>query len=292
MSGNESIVTTVIRNIAPRGRASTRRRKKSCALGQPETHVVHTPDDVALCIRLHRPHHRRASEEVIILVHGFAGEKTENGLFDHIGRTLAAQGMCVAAYDWRGLGESEGNFAESTLDQHARDLFHIRRWASRQTQRPERSLLFLGFSLGSALLLRAHTFGLESAGLAFLSPAVRLGDDMWPRYAGLADRAREHGPQTKPGSNVLLSYPILDCLQADLSSDLSELDEQLLVLHGTDDSRIPVDSSRALFAERSLSRCKYVELQGASHSFRPDDQNWAKVSEHLLNWIDALSRVG
>ncbi len=291
MSGTESTVTTVIRNITPRSRSVTKRRKKKpCVLGQPETHVVRTGDDVALSVRLHRPYHRRSSAKVIVLVHGFAGEKTENGLFDFIGRALAKRGMCVAAYDWRGLGDSEGNFAESTLDQHARDLFHVRRWASRQTQRSERSLLFLGFSLGTALLLRARTFGLESEGFAFLSPAVRLQSDMWPRYASLAQQAHEHGPQKKPGSQVLLSYPILDCLQADLSSDLAELEEQLLVLHGTEDSRIPVDSSRALFSQRSHASCKYVELKGASHSFRPDDQNWSKVSQYLLQWIATLPR--
>src|SRR5437868_3947304 len=42
--------------------------------------------------------------KAVILVHGFAAEKTENGLFWETANQLVSAGQITLAYDWRGLG--------------------------------------------------------------------------------------------------------------------------------------------------------------------------------------------
>lgn len=229
----------------------------------------------------------------ILFVHGFCGEKSENGLFDKLASRCVEQGFATVLYDWRGLGDSGGNFPMSTLNDHTADFASVAQWARSRFETPR--LHAVGFSLGAAVVGLALRRQELVTSAAYLSPASRPFQSMWPRYSGdqLWNHVREHGVVEKPGSSVLLGAPILHSLRdTDLGPQAFDLNIPLLVCHGTGDVRIDCSHSRELAQRRNgTSAFRYVEFEGASHSFRPAEQCWDRLGRVLVSWIEAANDV-
>lgn len=228
--------------------------------------------------------------KAVILVHGFAAEKTENGLFSRTAKLLLSQGYYVVSYDWRGLGKSEGDFSTSCINQHANDFRDVADWVERERGITTTEICAVGFSLGAAVVAKTIKSGHKMGRAALWSPAVRPSISMWPRYN--TDEIREElnttGFITKPGSKVKLRKPILESLRdTDLGEDAFDLDVPLLVCHGSADVRIPVEDTRQSFRdiEKKVRGVSYTEFEGASHSFRPAEDHRQKLIELLLEWL-------
>ena len=57
----------------------------------------------------------------VLFAHCFTCSKNLNSI-GHISRDLTDRGMCVFRFDFTGLGESKGEFSESTLSTDIEDL--------------------------------------------------------------------------------------------------------------------------------------------------------------------------
>jgi len=269
--------------------ARERRPPEELGISGRIDHKVTLSDGVSLSVRLVTPNGQQTGRGVL-LVHGFAAEKTENGLFDTLASRLAAGGLATAQYDWRGLGDSEGTFHNVTLQRHADDLVELARWFEKRIEVPSGSLSVIGFSLGATILAMAAKSGFQMASAVFLSPAFRPKRDMWPRYKHLQRQLRETEAVTKPGSRVLLGQAILGSLEvADVTEDVRALRAPLLVCHGSKDQRIPLASTR-----RALSHVQdSVQLEvfkGASHSFRPEKEHRPRLGNVVCEWLLGLER--
>jgi alpha-beta hydrolase superfamily lysophospholipase len=227
----------------------------------------------------------------VILVHGFAAEKTENGLFAEATRALLKNGYCVLAYDWRGLGDSDGDFSNSSLDTHISDFRNVLRWFSQKTKIETTQICAIAFSLGAVLVAKAVHSGDKLGGAVFWSPATRPSMHMWPRYSSREIRSKlnSHGFVIKPGTNVKLGRAILESLRDTDLGDMSfDLGLPLMICHGSSDSRIPVDSSRTSFevaAKKNINNIVYAEFVGASHSFRPEKRCRTQLLQLLAQWL-------
>lgn len=228
----------------------------------------------------------------VLLVHGFAGNRRENGLFDHITTHLVAHGFTVLRHDWRGLGDSGGSYVEADLDRHVRDLGSIVEWA--RQRHPSIPAYAIGFSLGAAALglLERRGGGECFARMAYLSPAVRPKQSMWPRYESEWKNVLEHGSVAKAGTSVRIGRPILQSLRdVDLGLDAFRTRAPLLVCHGDSDTRVSCEFSRQIAQETPVNDDRFVfrVFHGASHSFRPQPAHWPGVSECVHAWFSATS---
>ncbi len=77
---------------------------------QPEEHWITTPDDVRLNAWLFRA--RDPNAPLLVYFHGNGGNIGERG---PIASNLAARGVSVLLFDWRGYGKSEGSPTEDAL---------------------------------------------------------------------------------------------------------------------------------------------------------------------------------
>lgn len=234
---------------------------------------------------------RQAAFQAVVLVHGFAAEKTENGMFTGIGAELLRSGYIVLMYDWRGLKDSDGDFSQTTLRTHTSDFRCVVDWLSRRCGLTSTQLCAVGFSLGAALIAQAITNGLRLGASSFWSPAVRPSLSMWPRYntREMQSELRARGFILKAETNVRLGRRILRSLRTtDLGSTASSLGLPLLVCHGTNDERIPIEHSRQLFSASSQrERLSFVEFQGASHSFKPAPEMRPKLFRLFAHWLSS-----
>jgi putative redox protein len=229
----------------------------------------------------------------VILVHGFAAEKTENGLFPPLATALASKGVWVLAYDWRGLGSSQGDFQNTTVEMHVADFIGVLQWFSEHTPVAKSSLSAVGFSLGATIVELALRSGLSLQRAAYLSPAMRPALDMWPRYSGVSIWAEVQSRGFIVKNGVRVGREFLESLRdTDLAQDWRyDATVPLIVCHGTADERIPFSSSQRVFASKDSNIVKLVEFSGASHSFRPEDVHRPSLASLLSAWFtDASSQ--
>lgn len=269
--------------IKTHGRAQSRSQLRECNIKMPDGCVISA---------LHgRPKTQTTNSlRAAILVHGFAAERTENGLFVEAATHLLSQGYLVLAYDWRGLGKSAGDFSNSVLDTHVEDFRSIVQWLAWHSKIPTQQFCAIGFSLGAALIAKAIGEGQELGSAVFWSPATRPSLFMWPRY-NTKENIRSlssSGFIIKPGSKVKLGRRLLQSLrETDLGERSFDLGLPLLVCHGSKDLRIPVHASRQSFdciTDKDIARVCYAEFVGASHSFRPKRFR-RELIELLLQWL-------
>lgn len=229
--------------------------------------------------------------KAVILVHGFAAEKTENGLFLDAATRLLSDGYLVLAYDWRGLGKSDGDFSKLKLETHVDDFKFITQWLQTKARVSPTEICVIGFSLGAAVVAKAVQRGERVGSAVFLSPATRPAMDMWPRYntKEIREKLKTQGFIVKQDNNIKLGPEILYSLRdTDLGDRAFNLGIPLLVCHGSNDSRIPVNSSRYCFEaviEKNVKRVVFAEFSGASHSFKPLKRYRTDLMTLLIGWL-------
>lgn len=252
--------------------------------------------DAQLSVLVRFPAKPARKSFTFLLVHGFAAEKTENGLFFELGRHLVRSGHTVVAYDWRGLGQSNGNFADTPLDGHARDFSTMLRVVRHMVGSSQR-VVPVGFSLGSAVItlaLQADQPHCRVPLSIHISPAFRPSISMWPRYEqlGALHAVATHGffeketrlPEGARGS-VKLGRGILESIrETDLLHRNSRDDHRELLLHCTGDPRIPVEHSEDVF-NANRSRAALFLFHGGDHSFRPAPTYRQRLFEVVDSWL-------
>ncbi len=119
-----------------------------------ETPVVFKCRRQQLVGMLHFPagRHPKAGWPAVVFLHGLYGTKTESHrLFVKMARALQAAGVAVLRFDFRGAGDSAGDFSQTTISSELEDAAAA---LDLMRQRPEVDAArvgLLGFSLGGAV---------------------------------------------------------------------------------------------------------------------------------------------
>lgn len=110
----------------------------------------------------------------VLLLHGFGGHKAEtHRMFVKLARRLVARGMGVLRFDYRGSGDSSGEFEEMTIRSQICDAIRALTFLSRHKRINSKRLAVVGFSLGGAVA--AHLVAREKArvqSLVLISPVA------------------------------------------------------------------------------------------------------------------------
>jgi len=180
-----------------------------------------------------------------------------------ITRALAERGYAVLRFDFTGLGESEGDFADTHFSSNVDDLVAAADHLRRELAAPR---LLVGHSLGGAAVLVAAsripeveavaTLGAPSEGkhlrerLLKAAPELEDGDEAEVELAGRTFRIRRE--------------LIDDLAGASVTEAAEGLGRPLLLLHSPVDETVPIEHAGRLFeAARHPKSC--VALDGADH---------------------------
>ena len=224
-----------------------------------------------------------------VFVHGFCGNRSENGLFDGIAGRLFDGGCPVIQYDWRGIGSSEGSFQESTVSDHCQDLHQLLEHVREHCRQPKLRFNAIGFSLGAALIGQiAHK--VQFARIAYLSPAVHPGVSMWPRYdcAEVRDAIERFGYFEKELTGIRVGRALLESLRrVEFGESEFKNPTPTLVCYGSNDQRIDPNLTREV-----VGKCKGVNknlsesrIEGATHSFKPTEDHWEGLFTTVVGWM-------
>lgn len=199
---------------------------------------LHTSDGLVLGAWL-VPAKEPGRSITVLVANGNAGDRS---LRAPLARALAAKGMAVLLFDYRGYGGNPGRSSEVGL---ARDVRAARQFLVGEVGVAANRILYYGESLGAAVITELAGEH-PPAGLVLRSPFVDLASVGQVHYPFLPVR-------------TLLRDRYL------LSEHLAEVKVPVTVVYGSDDSIVPPTQSRAV-AESAPRLWQLVEVAGADHN--------------------------
>jgi pimeloyl-ACP methyl ester carboxylesterase len=222
-------------------------------------------------------------EHAIVFVHGGGVTRDEAGFFTRMASGLAEAGIASLRFDLRGHGESEGRQEDLTLSAILNDIHialdQVREATSAQTV----SLLGASFSGGVTAYFAARG-SVPLHRLVLINPLLNykkrfIDDKPYWQNEHINDEAAAqlvaqgyvaHSPSFKLGRPLLNEVRWLQPLAV-----LGDIQVPTLIVHGTKDTFIPVESSRAAAAQLQVEH-KLVEIDGAQHGIAvPEDPSYA-----------------
>ncbi len=228
--------------------------------------VLHLPDGTA-----------RGS---ILLAHCFTCSKDIQTM-TRLARGLEDAGYAVLRFDFTGLGDSEGELAETTVAHSVRDLTAA---TTALLARGAGPCGILGHSLGGAAAL------LATPRLHTVRSVVTLNAPSSPTHLRRL-LTRDGAPTGERftvrigGRDVELSQGFLDELDAhDQAGAVAELARPLLVIHAPDDRVVDVTEGERIFAAARQPKA-FQPLIGADHLVS-DRGHAQQLLEMVLGWFD------
>jgi len=266
--------------------------------------TLHALDGLKLAGTLVTP--ETPASRAVVLVHGGGVTRDESGFFTRLAEGLAEAGVASLRFDLRGHGESEGRQEDLTLSAILNDIRAAITHVRQETGAQAVSLLGASFAGGITAYFAAR--GPEKLSrLVLINPLLnykkRFIDDKpyWSDDHINDEAARElvaqsyiaHSPTFKLSRGLLNEVFWLQP-----HTVLGEITVPTLVVHGTKDTFIPVDSSRAAAAQLQVEH-KLVEIEGAQHGIAvhddptyadPQSQEWqAFTIRTIAEWVTAGS---
>lgn len=175
----------------------------------------------------------------VLIANGNAGDRS---LRAPLARALAAHGIAVLLFDYRGYGGNPGQPSESGL---AVDVRAARQFLVSEAGVPANRILYYGESLGAAVVTELATEH-PPAGLVLRSP-----------FVDLASVGQIHYPFLPVSVLLRDRYPLIE--------HLKEVQVPVTVVYGSHDSTVPPAQSRAV-AESAPRLWQLVEAAGADHN--------------------------
>jgi len=216
-----------------------------------------------------------------IFAHVFTGNKNIKSA-RHISRALAQNGIAVLRFDFTGLGESEGDFADTNFSSNVDDLLSAADYLTEHFESPS---LIIGHSLGGAAAIFA------GSKIDSVRAIVTIGSPSYPEHVShLLDDSIEdiekHG-QAKVnigGREFLIKKQFLDDLKAQNHIEIiKNLGKALLVMHSPQDRIVEIDNAAHIYQLAKHPK-SFVTLDGADHMLTSKDDAFY-AGQVISSWV-------
>ncbi len=196
-------------------------------------------------------------------------------------QALTDEGIAVLRFDFTGLGESEGDFADTNFSSNVGDLHAAARWMADNLDAPA---ILIGHSLGGAAVLQA------TAALDSVRAVATIGAPFDPAHvAGLfvdqLDEIRSEGEAEVElaGRRFTVREEFLRDLEGrHMARVVRELGRPLLIFHSPVDRTVGIENAGLIF-EAARHPKSFVSLDDADHLLlRAEDSRY--VGRVLAAW--------
>ena len=204
-----------------------------------------------------------------------------------ISRALVARGVGVVRFDFTGLGNSEGDFANTNFSSNVQDLLSAADHMRATLDAPE---LLIGHSLGGAAVLAA------AARIPAASAVVTIGAPADPAhvtalFADDLEQLHAEGSATVrlAGRTFEIRRQLLEDLETHKMQDhLRSLRKALLIFHAPQDDVVGIEQARKIY-EGAKHPKSFISLDGADHLLsKKEDSEY--VAATLVAWAQRYLR--
>ena len=229
--------------------------------------------------RLELPAHGRP-RTYALYAHCFTCGKEVRAAVD-ICRALCMQGIATLRFDFTGLGESQGVFADTTLSTNISDLVQAAKFLEQHYQAPK---ILVGHSLGGTAALEAAHL-IESC-VAVATVAAPANPEHVAKLLGAARQAIEQQGEAEvmlAGRKFHFKKAFLDDLKNQhWQENIRALRKPLLIFHSPTDETVDISNAGLIFAA-AVHPKSFVSLFGADHLLsRREDSEYVGLT--LAAW--------
>lgn len=199
----------------------------------------------------------------------------------NISRTLTDRGIGVFRFDFTGLGESEGDFADTNFSSNVEDLIAASQYMEEHYKAPE---ILIGHSLGGAAVLQAASKISDSKAVATIG-APSNPAHVKKNFALKLDEIESKGEATVTlaGRDFTIKKQFIDDLEASrMDNTIRNLDRALMIFHSPVDQTVGIDNAAHIYKLAQHPK-SFVSLDDADHLLM-DKEDSTYVAEVLASW--------
>ncbi len=210
----------------------------------------------------------------VVMLHGWTGSRSsDHRLFVLLSRYLMGLGIASLRFDFRGSGESEGDYSEMTLSREVEDAQEALNYLRDLPEIDSSRVSLFGFSMGG--LVAALTAPIAKPyKVLLLAPATP--EIMLKRmpHGQIPPTIFDYGGWPV-GRAFWLELPELDPLEA-----IRKYKNPVRVIHGDQDQAVPIEMGERY---ASASSGEMVRILGAGHTF--DSLVWVEELFKQVSWF-------
>jgi len=223
-----------------------------------------------------------SNSEFALFAHCFTCSKNLKAV-GHITKSLAKRGISTLRFDFTGLGQSEGEFANTNFSSNVEDLVAAAEYMESELKAPA---LLIGHSLGgAAVLYAAHE--LESVKAVATIGAPSDPSHVKENFEMKLDEIEETGEAevTLAGRPFKIKKQFLDDLEAAGREDkISTLNRALLIMHAPMDQTVDINNAAKLYSGAKHPK-SFLSLHKADHLLTdPDFSQY--VGKLIAQWSE------
>ncbi|MCB1844787.1 MAG: OsmC family protein, partial [Halioglobus sp.] len=193
-----------------------------------------------------------------------------------IARALTAEGIAVLRFDFTGLGNSDGDFANTNFSSNLQDLLAATRFLRERYAAPA---LLVGHSLGGAAVLAMAPEVPEARAVVTIG-APHRAEHVAQNFGAALDTIHAEGiaQVSLGGRQFAIRKQFLEDLERHSDTDLGNLRKALLVMHAPLDATVGIQEAEKIYLEARHPK-SFVSLDDADHllSNKRDSEYVARV---------------
>ena len=197
-----------------------------------------------------------------------------------IARALTREGIAVLRFDFTGLGNSDGDFANTNFSSNLQDLLAASDFLRREFEAPS---LLIGHSLGGSAVLAMAALVPEVKAVATIGAPYRA-EHVIHNFAASLDDIRERGEAqvTLAGRSFTIRKQFIDDLERYEADGIGKLRKALLVMHSPVDDTVNLSEAEKIYVAARHPK-SFVSLDDADHLLsRKADSEY--VATTIASW--------
>jgi putative redox protein len=216
----------------------------------------------------------------VVFAHWFTCNKNLTAV-RNISRALTITGFAVLRFDFTGLGESEGDFAETNFSSNIQDLEQAAHFLAEHYQAPR---LLVGHSLGGAAVIRAAT-QIES-----VQAVATIGAPFDPEHVSHLLESSVDEIEKKGVAKVNIGgrgFHVKKQFLEDIRSNkcienIKNLKKGLLIMHSPQDRIVAIENAAKIY-HAAMHPKSFISLNGADHLLSNQNDS-VYTGEMIASW--------
>ena len=234
---------------------------------------------VKLSARLELPADKKA-RLYALFAHCFTCSKNLTAI-KHITRALNQSGIGVMAFDFTGLGQSDGSFEDTNFSSNVQDLIDVADFMSNSGMAPE---LIIGHSLGGAAAIVASSL------IPSIKALTTIGAPASPSHVQhlFEDHIQEIEQEGVAGVSIggrpfTVKKQFLDDINSkNIDSILKESRKPILILHSPIDATVGIENAKQLYISAHHPK-SFISLDTADHLLTNKEDS-VYAGQMIANW--------
>ncbi len=229
---------------------------------------------------IHFIHNKEAKKSsILIMCHGFTGDKYEHGHFPALANACNNKGIDGLIFDFTGSGENER--VPVTLFKQIEDVESVYKWVQNQGYQ---NIAVLGLSFGGLTILGTNLPGIKT--YIFWAPVLFLHttDDQADWFRDL-DKGPVEIPSSVEGKPIIIDMTYMtDFAKFRVKNHLKKFDYPVLIVVGKADEKTPCDLTRKAFnflPKKDENR--FVPVENATHEI--EEKYLKEFIKHTIEWL-------